>query len=393
MAPSGPASGVRATGRFLFATWDGGGNVPPAIGTARMLVERGHSVGLLGPRTVRARVEAVGCEFVPYGRVPDFDPAQGRAMEDQLVAFVQLLVGRESADDLLDEIDRVAPDVLVVDSMLFGALAGAERSGVPTAALVHHLYAQPSESGMVRSLDMLVSLINSTREALGVDPLGSTAESWERAARALVFTARAFDYPCPTLPPGVRYVGPVFETTGPDDDTVEELIDGHARPLVVVSFSTTYQHQEEPLARVLDAVAELDVRGVLTLGNGLEPDEVRAPGNVLVRRHVSHATLLPHADLVVTHAGHGTVIAALAHGVPLVCLPMGRDQHANGERVQACGAGQLLAATSTVDELRHAIASVLDTPGYRAAAEVMAADIATYGAGAPAVTELESLLS
>ena len=38
--------------RFLFAMWDGGGNVPPEIGLASRLVERGHAVRVLGiPRS------------------------------------------------------------------------------------------------------------------------------------------------------------------------------------------------------------------------------------------------------------------------------------------------------------------------------------------------------
>jgi hypothetical protein len=36
-----------------------------------------------------------------------------------------------------------------------------------------------------------------------------------------------------------------------------------------------------------------------------------------------------------------TTMAALGHGVPLLCTPIGRDQFFNAERVQALGAGRM----------------------------------------------------
>ena len=59
-------------------------------------------------------------------------------------------------------------------------------------------------------------------------------------------------------------------------------------------------------------------------------------------RFVPHGEVLPHASLVVTHAGMGTVMSALSHGVPLLCLPLGRDQFFNAAMVERLGAGRAL---------------------------------------------------
>jgi hypothetical protein len=48
---------------------------------------------------------------------------------------------------------------------------------------------------------------------------------------------------------------------------------------------------------------------------------IEVPENAVVVRYVPHGEVLPAAAATVTHAGHGTIAAALAHGVPLVCLP------------------------------------------------------------------------
>ena len=69
--------------RFLFAMWDGGGNVPPAIGLVRRLVERGHVVRLLGDPTLaaggaprRRRAHAVG-----VGASPEDHSARRRRLQ------------------------------------------------------------------------------------------------------------------------------------------------------------------------------------------------------------------------------------------------------------------------------------------------------------------------
>jgi UDP:flavonoid glycosyltransferase YjiC (YdhE family) len=92
------------------------------------------------------------------------------------------------------------------------------------------------------------------------------------------------------------------------------------------------------------------------------------PDNAVVERFVPHAAVLPHAALVVTHAGHGTVLSALRAGVSLVCVPMGRDQHDVAARVSHHGAGISLPAGTEVPELAAGIAAVLADPGYAGAA-------------------------
>lgn len=99
---------------------------------------------------------------------------------------------------------------------------------------------------------------------------------------------------------------------------------GTESPLVLVSFSTTYQAQEEVLGRVVQALGMLPLQALVTTGPAVSLDG-HLPANVNAASSVSHTDVLPRVALVVIHGGLGTVMAALAHGVPLICLPMGRD--------------------------------------------------------------------
>src|SRR5918996_716099 len=109
------------------------------------------------------------------------------------------------------------------------------------------------------------------------------------------------------------------------------------------------------------------VRALVTAGPVEVPDD-RVPPNVHVAKFVPHAAALPNADAVVTNAGHGTVMAALRHELPLVCLPMGRDQGDVAARVAWRGAGLRLSARSNAGKIASAIERVLGDPDFTTAA-------------------------
>ena len=131
---------------------------------------------------------------------------------------------------------------------------------------------------------------------------------------------------------------------------------------------------------------------MITTGPAVDPASIDAAPNVTVERYIPHRALLPDCSLAVTHAGLGVVMAALADGVPLVCIPMGREQHDNAARVAACGAGVVLSTDAGVSEIGHAIQTVLEAPEYTAAAKRMAAVMARRNGRDAAVAELEALV-
>src|SRR5688572_29784411 len=58
------------TRHYLFAMWEGGGNVPPILGVARRLIARGHTVTVIGDPTIADEAERRGCRFTPWRRAP-----------------------------------------------------------------------------------------------------------------------------------------------------------------------------------------------------------------------------------------------------------------------------------------------------------------------------------
>ena len=124
----------------------------------------------------------------------------------------------------------------------------------------------------------------------------------------------------------------------------------------------------------------------------MDPAGIVAPPNVTVTRWVRHADVLPHCSAVITHGGHGTVMKALIAGVPMVVVPLGRDQPDNAARVVHAGAGTRLRKNAGVSALRAAVARVIEDPRYRAAAGRMASRLAAKRDENLVVDELEHMV-
>ena len=369
-------------GRFLISTWDGGGNVPPAVALGVRLRRRGHSVRLLGPSTLEGEATKAGLDWTAHRRVPLW-PA-GLPLDDDFPRLAAMLEGPDMALDILDELQERQADVLVADCMSPAAMAAGSAAGVPMAVLVHLLYSQYSSGLAGRDLD-------SARRALGLDPVAPKpfAEQLADLGRLLCLTPPGFDAALPSLPRETFYVGPALSPHPPARSWSRR---GDA-PLVLVSFSTTLMRQAEALPPVLGALAALPIEGVLTLGGALRPDAVSAPQNFTVLEFVPHAAILPHAAVVVSHGGLSTITSALAYGVPLVCIPQGRDQSANAERVAAAGVGRALSPDAPPGEITEAVTALIDDGRYRAAAGEMAERTRVLGRGEEAARLTEELLA
>lgn len=419
----------RPSRHFLFVLWDGGGNIPPQLALIRRLVERGHRVRVLAPRVLRSRIEATGAVYIPFRHVPEHDassPATDLAKDFQARTTMtaaartrdRVIFGTASAysKDVAAAIADERPDVVAADYFLLGAYVAAERAGIPLAGLIHMIYPlpapglppfgmgfQPANGPLGRARDALftqvfrsfynagLSTLNQIRADSGLPPLTAAFEQFERATRLLVTTSPSFDFPATALPANVRYVGPQLD----DPAWIEPWAPPQPPdrcPLVLVSLSTTYQRQGDLMRRIIAALADMPVQGLVTLGPALQPADFSLPPNVRAESYVPHVLVCPHTDLVVTHGGHGTVLTALHSGVPLVCLPMGRDQADNAARVMWRGAGLRCSSRAGVADLRRTMRRVLEEPHFREGARRIADAIVREGGPSAAIAELEALV-
>lgn len=410
--------------RILLATWEGGGNVPPVMHAARLLRTAGHIPHVLADPVNAPEAAAAGAGFTPWRQAParhDRSPASDPLRDweqDGIAAFARLrdhmMCGPAAAhaDDTDAAIDAVRPDIIISSEMLFGTMVAAEARRIPLALLCPNISVFPlpgmpplglgllpaandaerarhAEIGaaMGAMLDAGLPPVNHARAARFLPPLASLGAQAAAAGRILLATSPAFDFPLDFLPPAFRYVGPLLQQPSWADQ--RELPPPGGLPRIVVALSSTFQDQLPTLRAIAAALSGLPVQATITRGPALAGAPIDAAPNVTVLDTAPHDQLMHGAAAVITHAGHGTVMRALSHGIPLLCLPMGRDQHDNAARIRHHGTGLVLDRAAAVPDIRAALLRLLSEPSFRDQATRLRA--ALPAGTADLVAEIEAL--
>ena len=334
---------------ILVVTWDGGGNVPPAVGIATELQRRGHTVRFVGHARQHDSLTAAGFDVAPSREARPFSPLDDHSP----LTYVRTFGDRGLGRDVMSSLAARPADLVVVDCMAFGVMEALRRSGT-TYVVLEHLYDAYFRRSWLRGPMGLGMRL------LRLDPAASLA-----AARATLVASLPTLDPAGAQPRGdVTYVGPVVPFSPR----------ASADPAVLVSLSTiTFPKMRGSLQTVLDATADMDARVVVTTGPVIDPASLRAAANHELHRFVPHAELMPSMSLVVGHGGHSTTMQALAHDLPLVVMPMHPllDQRMVGQSLEQAGAGRLVSKKTSVEELRTVVSDLLaDGPHRQAAARL-----------------------
>lgn len=358
---------------ILFVTWDGGGNVPPALGIAAELARRGHRTRFLGHASQEADVVGAGHGFRAFETADDFVGSRPASVARMVRLFSDRAMGR----DLLAEVRREPADVVVVDAMLLGVLDAAARADL-TYVVLEHLF-----DGYLRGR-WLHGPIGLWARVHGLRP----RRRWEAAALALAATSPDLDPASERRKPAnLRWTGPVL-------DLPQRRASFEERSVLVSLSTFSYPKMREVLQTVVDATAGLDARVVVTTGPVIDPTEIRGHAHAEVLRYVDHDELMPAASVVIGHGGHATTMRALAHDLPLVLLPLHPmlDQPLVARAVESAGAGRALRKSSSTEEIRAAVTALLEDGPHRVAAARLGERLRTARGTDTAADAVESLL-
>ena len=370
------ADGSMVDMRILFTANPLVGHVFPMLPLMHAAREAGHQVVIATGAEMTPDLHRRG--FTTWTVGPSFGEAvaeleQASAVsptthEEQLGRDAIFLFGRPSVGRALDLIPRAAawrPDIVISEITEF---AGREAAYATGALAVTHGFG---------------THVPNTRALAGLI-FDHVSTGLGQPNRQRDFETDIYLDPCP---PGLQSdelsalnIWPVRPSVGQvtaDERLPPEFLALPDRPIVYLTLGTVVN--DPGLARsVLDAVQDLPISLVVTTGPGVDPSVLgQRPANVVAASFVPQALLMPHLSAVVSHTGSGTMLGALASGLPQVCLPRGADQFANADRVQSVGAGvRLLPEEVTPVSLRSALTAVLDDPAYALAAQRIQAEIA-----------------
>ncbi len=396
---------MRQPRRFFLGAFGQPGHAFPMIALGARLAARGHEVTLETWSRWREHVEAGGMRFAAAPEYPVFPMREEPLKPYEAVVLATAETRRAVAES--------SPDVVVHDILTLAPALAAELEGVPVATLVPHLYPagarglppyafgarlprtalgralwglleRPLEAGLRRGRAEL----NDARAKLGL-PAVTRLHGGLSERLCIVATLPQLEYPR-RWPHGVRVVGPLMWEP-PFHDVEPPPGD---EPLVLVAPSTAQDPEHRLLRASLAGLAREPVRVLATWNRNPLGGPVPVPANARLVEWVSYSHTMPRCALVICHAGHGTMVRALAAGCPVVLAPHAGDMAENAARADWAGVGvrlpwRLLSPAT----LRFAVRRALREASLAARARELAAWAALNDGAARAAELVEELVS
>ena len=378
------------------------GHLNPITTLGRELQRRGHRVTVIARPDAERRTHASGLGFAQIaGR--EFPVGTIRATSDEIgrlkglraiLATVEMLRRGTAAilRDAPDVVKREGIDALVVDQVAQAGGTVADRLRLPYVIVCNAMAMNPDPdippgvtpwafapgplgrarnqfgNALLRWLARpLVREINTDRATHSLPPIAGGFDLGSRLAEIAQQPA-FFDFPRRALPDCFHYTGPWHDTANAEPIAFPwEKLDG--RPIIYASMGTLQNRLDAVFATIAAACAGLDAQLVLSLGSRDQDAAAPAahfPGQPIVVPFAPQLALLARASLVITHAGMNTALESLAHGLPMVAIPIANDQPGVSSRLAWLGVAEVvLPQKLTVPRLRNAIGKVLQTPRYR----------------------------
>ena len=380
--------------RVLFASTRGVGHFNPLVPFAEACLRQDHEVLVAGPPSLAGVVERDGNEFWRFddppegeladvwGRVPSVPP------DEQNAVVVGEIFGRLDATASLPRLREACvewePDVVVREPNEYGSAIAAELYEIPHARVAIGL-SRMEELALHYAANALEVLRGSV--GLAADP---AARALRRSPYLTLLPATLEGYGEWEQPQPVRFCDPAWDAPAAE---LPDWWSGSDAPLIYVTFGSVAGAMElsaSIYAAALEAVAELPIRVLLTVGNDANLDAFAAtPSNVHIEPWVPQAEVLARAAAVVCHGGSGSTLGALAAGLPIVVVPLFADQPYNAQRVAAVGAGIVVAPDPR--PIRDGVSRVLADESYAAASERLAAEMRSNPPTDAAVETLAAL--
>ncbi len=386
------------------------GHVNPTLPVIQELVRRGHTVTCFNNDEFRPVLEKTGATFRPYPPTAMTSSEFSRLLQDSNLARVTALLLRVTGalmPFMLDELQRIKPDLVIFDSLaLWGKMASTQLN-LPTAGSITHFIMDTQQLG-VRDLVSMFAMVlptlpsilqarsNLTRHYPASFPQGSPLFPM-RGDINLVFTSRDLHPPTKIIDDTFKFVGPSInpDTRAPDP----AFTNLGAEKIIYISLGTVHQSNVEFFHSCFAAFADYPAKFILSIGKETNINSLGTPPkNFIVRPSVPQLQILEQSTAFITHAGMNSLQESLYYGVPMLLLPLQHEQLLNARVAAARDAGILLrsdfqSSRVTPTDLTRALDTLHSDPKYRASAQSLQKSLRATGGYFQAADDIESYLN
>lgn len=389
--------------RILFASEMGGGNghVRRVLPVAEALRARGATVTCAMRDIVTARpLMTAGFDVLPSPRI-----LEGLNTTLNAANYAELMIrgGLDRADRTLltvrawtDYVKLFKPDLIVAD-FAPGAMLGALAMDVPRASLGTGFGLPPDLSPMPTFAPWLeappprlhaaeravLAAVNTALQHNNRAPLTRLSELLNTGCDILC-TFRELDH-YDNRPSGPRYIGPIFSTPR----GVAPPWPSHDGRKIFAYFTG-----EWPMfSAAIPALTKIGESALMVVDTPIDPKWMAGNAHFSASaKGVDLTQVLPHASVIVSHAGMGLVSQALLAGVPMVLFPRNPEQVGTAKRIEAMGCGLMLRGLHPEDVIAGAIRRALNDPAIRARAQALAADFRARYSPNPAALAADTIM-
>ncbi len=384
----------------LFMPESAYGPTNNCIGIGDVLRRRGHRVVFAAEASWKGRLEPLGFEedLVDLSEPAAADQDAGQFWKDFIAStapefrkptieqldtwikpvWAELIGGaRYCHDQLTAIVTRTRPDVIVEDNVVsFPALLTA---GVPFVRIVSCNPLEIAGPGLPPAFSGYPVADQSGWDEFRAEydrvhrALWTEFNDWvtSRGAPSLpdlefIHTGDLNLYVYPELAdyPRASPLGPRWHRL---DSSVRETDEQYTVPtplaaqdgaLIYFSLGSLGSADVPLMRRLVGCLAATPYRYIVSMGP-LHAELELAP-NMAGAEFLPQTSIIPQADLVITHGGNNTTTECLHFGKPMIVLPLFWDQHDNAQRVAELGLGVRLDTYRFTDaELHGALAQLL----------------------------------
>ena len=394
--------------RLFLGAFGDPGHAFPMIALGAELARRGHAVALQTWAKWREHVEREGMTFVAAQEYQVF-PTRERPLKPYEAAV-------RAARESVPQIEQWRAEAVVADIITLAPALAGEMAGLPVATLVPHVDPRPGDGFPIYSIGARLprtdvgrrlwnrgralmvrggleqgrEQLNETRRRLGL-PAREYVHNGISRELALLATLPHLEYPRAEPYPNAHVSGPLLWEI-PGEPGIEPPDGDAAHPVVLVAPSTSQDPDHRMLRAALEGLAAEPVRVIATWNRRTPDPPLDVPDNAVVVDWLSYAKTMPHCDAVLCHAGHGTVVRALASGCAVVCCPAAGDMNENASRVDWARLGTRLPRRFVTPRgVRLAVRKALDSPAIRGRVAEAARWCAAHDGAASAADLVEEL--
>lgn len=311
-------------------------------------------------------------------------------------------------------------DAIVLDELKTGLGLVPRHMGIPyihVSSAIHLDYSgstplcvfdwphDPSEQGLARNkaglqgfmqaYEPVISVARSYSREIGADIDWSNLFATLSELAWITQIPAAFDFPSVGMPRQFHHIGPLQHAEGRIESNFPwHLLTGE--PLIYASMGTLQNGLESVFSTIVEAVgARPGFQLVLSVGPEIDLGKIAPlPPNAVMVRYAPQLELLKRAHLCITHAGLNTTLESLAHGVPLVAIPVTNDQPGVAARIAHSETGLFVPLLElTVPKLRRLIDQLLSNPEYKRNAQKMGVLITKENKALEAAEFIERLIA